>query len=297
MTRHLLHIGYPKAGSTYLQRWFTAHPQLAYREGGVAGFHNVYQIAREGTSPHAEPVYRVTSNESLALPSGDVGLMQIDYEGRLSTDIVEAQNRVCRSLAGLFPDAVVLIVTRGFRSMILSTYSQFVRSGGHVSLADLVELVHSAKADLVTPWDYDRLIATYTAAFGAENVVVMPYELLRDDARAFTRALAERLAIEPFGADFGRVNESLSPVEMAWYPRVARVMRRIPSRRMYGLYVRASFGNRLRKPVAMLQRLRPRAEVTADAIPDETINLFRGRASSLRAHPLFTAYAADYLNQ
>jgi hypothetical protein len=50
MSRHLVHIGYPKAGSTYLQRWFASHPQLAYREGGIAGFPNVYALARDGAA-------------------------------------------------------------------------------------------------------------------------------------------------------------------------------------------------------------------------------------------------------
>ena len=28
ISKHFIHIGYPKAGSTYLQEWFKAHPQL-----------------------------------------------------------------------------------------------------------------------------------------------------------------------------------------------------------------------------------------------------------------------------
>jgi hypothetical protein len=38
VSRHLIHIGYAKAGSKFLQRWFEAHPDLAYRTAGLGGF-------------------------------------------------------------------------------------------------------------------------------------------------------------------------------------------------------------------------------------------------------------------
>ncbi|MGH2941655.1 MAG: hypothetical protein ACRDLN_02605 [Solirubrobacteraceae bacterium] len=39
---HLIHIGVPEAGSTFLQRWFATPPKLGYVEGGPAGFATVY---------------------------------------------------------------------------------------------------------------------------------------------------------------------------------------------------------------------------------------------------------------
>lgn len=295
MTRHLLHIGYPKAGSTFLQRWFEGHPQLAYREGGIAGYHDVYQIAREGTAADDGIRYRVTSTEYLSIPTPDAGRLTVDFAGRLATDVAAAQRRVCRTLSELFPDAVVLIVTRGYRSMILSSYSQFVRSGGAADLSELVALTRAADLDRIAPWKYDRLIALYTSAFGEANVIVMPYELLRDDALRFTGALAARLGIEPHSGAPGRINESLSPAEMYWYPRLAKLTLALRWRRLYSLHVRASFTNRLGKPIAILERLRPHARVTDSMIPDELVEQFRGHGELLRANPLFAAYARDYL--
>lgn len=138
MSGHLLHVGYPKAGSTYLQRWFEAHPQLAYRDAGIAGFRDVYEIARAGARGEADPLYRVTSTESLSLPTADSGAVVIDYKQRRSTDMIAAQLRVCQMLAKLFPGAVVLVVTRGYAALFLSTYSQFIRSGGSADLSDQI---------------------------------------------------------------------------------------------------------------------------------------------------------------
>ena len=78
MTGHLIHIGYPKTGSNFLRRWFAAHPDLAYIEGGIGGFAGVLDIAREGVSPHPDAAYRVTSAEGLATPHANIGVDVVD---------------------------------------------------------------------------------------------------------------------------------------------------------------------------------------------------------------------------
>lgn len=277
MSGHLLHVGYPKTGSNFLRRWFRDHPQLAYSEGGIAGFQSVYDIARQGAAPQEDVRYRVTSSESIVLSD-------------TRTDPAEAQERTCTLLADLFPNAHVLIVTRGFRSMIFSSYSQFIRSGADVTLEEFV-----AHPLLGQPWDYDRVLAMYERAFGAEKVIVLPYELLRDDADRFVRALEERLGLTHQAAKPGRVNTSLSAAEMYWYPRWTRVVQRLPiGSRLKHLYLRGIFANRFRSAVAALQRVRPGTPVTADAIPEELIASYRAKASLLRAHPLYAPYARDY---
>lgn len=299
MTRHLIHVGYPKAGSTYLQRWFEIHPQLAYAEGGIAGFRDVYAIARAGAVPARDIRYRVTSSEALSAPRPDAGRILVDYSLLQDVDAVTAQRRVCATLGELFPNAMILLVTRGFRSMIVSSYSQYLRSGGDADLDDLIEIARrgpgSAGYELLLDlarWNYDELIAAYSGTFGAENVIVMPYEVLRDDAPRFTRLLAERLGIEAVEGPRDRVNESLTAVEMRWYPRLTRFMQKVPSRRIFRRYARAAFHGRLRRPIALLNWLRPAPPVPS--IPEDVLALFRGRAESLRANPLYAAYAAEY---
>lgn len=292
-TRHLLHVGYPKAGSTFLQQWFSGHPQLAHHYGAIAGFRDMHAIAREGTLDHHYR-YRVTSNEELVAPRPDAGSAAVDYEHpREGVTLAVAQERVCAMLAALFPNATVLIVTRGFRSMILSSLSQYARSGGEADLREL--LGHGQQREHA--WHYDALIALYRRTFGDENVLVLPYELLRDDAEAFTRTLAGRLGIDPHPPSRERVNESLSPVEMVWYPRLTRIVRCVPSRRLFDLYIRAALRNDLRLPIALLDRIRPVKPFTSGSIPEEVVARFRGCADSLRENPLYAPYAADYLHE
>ncbi len=297
MTRHLLHVGYPKAGSTFLQRWFDAHPQLAHRYGAIAGFRDMHEIAREGATP-GQVLVRVTSDEEFSAPRTDAGKTPIDYTQPRRLSIADSQLQTCSMLASLFPNATVLIITRGFRSMILSSLSQYARSGGDVDLPELMRAA-ATKPDprMLEAWHYDFLIDAYRRAFGTENVIVMPYELLRDDADAFIETLAARLGIEPGYASRDRVNESLSPAELVWYPRLTRVMRRIPSRRLFTRYIDAALRNRLKHPIALFQRLHRATPFTAADIPDEVLAAFRGRAASLRDHPLYARYAAEYLNE
>jgi hypothetical protein len=292
--RHLLHVGYPKTGSTYLQRWFEAHPQFAYVEGGVAGFRSVYSIVHEAAAGRPDPLYSVTSCESLSIPGLDAGKPSVDYERSFAFDIPAAQSRACSMLAELFPGAAVLIITRGFRSLIRSALSQYARSGGDI---DVLQLIGADRGHgLTVVYDYDRLIGEYRRAFGTENVIVLPYELLRDDAQTFIRTLAARLGVEPTAAPAGRINEGLSPVELYWVPRLTRFVRHLRSRKLFDSYVSAVARGRLRPAVAVLQRLRPGTPVTADSIPQEFVEAFRGRAESLRGNPLYAAYAAEYLH-
>jgi hypothetical protein len=290
MIRHLIHIGYPKTGSTFLQRWFATHPQLAFADGGLAGFRDVYALVRAcAAPPPADVLYRVTSSEGLSAPRASAGQSQVDFsEGEW--DMPSAQAAACALVAELFPNAVVLIVTRGFRSMILSSYSQYVRAGGG---ADLRELIATSRT--TGPWNYDQLIGFYTRTFGAANVIVMPYELLRDDADRFMRTLETRLGLRHVAASPDRVNTALSEVELYWYPRLTRFVRKHAPRRVFTAYARAAFTNRLRLPIRVLQRLRPAAPVSADDLPESHIEMYRGFADSLRDNPLYAPYASDYL--
>ena len=293
MTRHLLHIGFAKTGSTFLQRWFAEHPQLAFADGGIAGYRDVYAIARGSVMPRADIRYHVTSYEGLTTPHRYAGEALVEHGG--DWDLKSAQSRVCATLASLFPSATIFVVTRGFRSMILSSYSQYVRSGGDDRLAELV-----ASPVAHDPWNYDHVVDVYTGAFGEENVIVMPYEMLRDDPDRFVRILEDRLGLTHHAALPDRVNPSLSPEEMYWYALIARGVRRLPigaslQRRVLKVHVRAVMKNRLRRPLSLLRRLRPDATVAASIITDAVLEQFRGKAERLRANPLNAPYASDYL--
>jgi hypothetical protein len=281
VTRHLIHIGYPKTGSNALRGWFERHPQIAFADGGIAGFRTVYDIAIGGAGPDPFVRCRVTSAEGLATPHNRVGRPTVDYAALDSAGMAAAQARVCAELHALFPTAAILIVTRGFRSLLLSSYSQYVRTGGGEGFAAFC----GAEAERV--WNYDRLIRLYESAFGPANVLVLPYEWLRDDPAAFLRALADRLGLDPAEHRVPTVNAGLSPAAMAWFPRFARLM---PPR----LFARAATWEALDALARRLQRVRPLPAPDEAAVPASVLRRFEGCAEGLRSRPAFAPYLSDY---
>lgn len=295
MTRHLIHIGYPKTGSNFLRQWFSTHPQLGYVEGGIAGWRDVHQISVQAAQPSREILYRVTSSEGLATPHASVGQLTIDYE-HMGQAIPAAQARVAGVLAQQFPRAKILVVTRGFRSMILSAYSQFVRTGGALDFAEYC----NSLAEGCEVWNYNRLLDIYSDAFGAANVLALPYELLCDDLERFAARLEHWLGLAHGPLARERVNPALSAVELGWYLRLTRSLRALPlpsgaHRKVMELYQRALPRNPFGGVIPLLQRMFPVVTVTAESLPVATLEHFRGRADALRSDPFYASYNDEYL--
>lgn len=292
MTRHLIHIGLPKAGSTYLASWFAAHPQLAYEAGALGGFRDVHAIGAAAVSSQPDIFWRVTSSEELSAPRLDAGSLRVRYQRGERATIAEEQARACGMLAELFRGATILIVTRGFRSAMLSAYSEFVRTGGTESLA---EALRPPRRDY--PWHYDKLVGFYRKAFGAERVILLPFELLRASPERFLQELERQLGLDPFAYSTAPANIGASPVELAWYGRLTAVAGRLgkPGGRFDRLYIRLLYRGRLAPFARIMQRLSPLNPVTADLIDDAFLEPFRGSAECLRDEPLYQPYLAEYL--
>jgi hypothetical protein len=302
MTQHLIHIGWPKAGSSFLQEWFARHPELHYSPNGIAGFSDVLGLARVLEMPYR---YHVTSAENLAVPSPNAGHAHPGggRPGPPQRDAIQPrQAAVCTLLSALFPGSRVLIVTRGFRSLVRSGYSQGVRMGFPSRPASRSAPGGAPQTGAVRPHHYDYVIGLYRAAFGAENVIVLPYELLRDDQARFLATLEERLGLEHVEIPIGRVNESLTPEELYWYPVISRAVSAVTMtigerayRTIYPRYVWLTFHNRLRPLVRVLSRIRPGRRVTEAYFGPRYGLQFAGQAESLRGDPLYAPYADDYL--
>ena len=301
MSRHLIHIGFPKAGSTTLTAWFDQHPQLEFAPNGVGGYYHAFEIAARAAEPRPRPpLWQVTSSESLSSPRESDAVTVAGAWSEARPSIADSRVRVCQTLHRLSPTATMLIVTRGFKSALASGYSQYVRQGGRLTQSDLLA-VHSEHGASVL--DYDGTVGLYEEAFGPERVVVMPYELLRDDPHAFFGALAERLELDAGPDAVPRLNPSLSPAAIVWYRRLSAVAALVvrplgarAGRLAYAAYVSRIERKPLRPVVALLDRVLPARGLTAADIPDEAVELFRGRATGLAGRPHYAPYAADYLN-
>ena len=296
MPGHLLHVGFPKAASKYLQAWFDGHPQLGFARFGLAGFRNAFEIAAEASRP-TRLLYRVTSFEGFVIQLQDYADV-----GRSLPSVTmrsDAQAAVCATLHSLFESATVLIVTRGFRSALYSNYAQLVRSGGTISLQAYLDMADRFARTGAPLFAYDRVISLYRRAFGAANVIVLPYERLRDDPVAFIRALETRLGLDHFEVGPDRIHSGPTPAEILHYPRLTRLARVLPDRlgweRPYRRYVAALLHGRLGPLVRWLPRPRPGEVPGPEAIPAEFLERYRGAGESLRTLPEYRGLEGDYL--
>jgi hypothetical protein len=285
--RHLIHIGFPKAGSTSLQQWFSEHSGFRSTPHALGGYANAVVFARQEAAEDGERPILVTSSEALVIPGVS---RNIDAELSHPPRIRERRARVCRALRDLFTESHILVVTRGFDGALRSNYSEYVRKGGTWRATDFW---HRRLPVLIDLLDYDATIDLYSKAFGRDRVIVLPFELLRDDPSGF--------GLEPSGTAPARANPGLSPAELHWYPRITRWVPRAarPLGRVGGrleqMYRDRIDGPGLLPVVRRLDRVLPIDASEAPA-PGEIVERFRGRASSLATLPHFEPYADVYLN-
>jgi hypothetical protein len=196
MSRLLVHIGYHKSGSNWLRQLFFSNPRTGF--GWV------------GKSPGDHPVRRLVAARALEFDADasraefeplirrieDDGLFPVVSFERLSGNPFSGgydSKEIADRLAAVFPGARVLVVIREQRSMIVSTYKQYVREGGALPLERFVEPLTSKS--MRVPWfdlrhfEYHHLLSYYRDLFGAEAVLALTFEQFVRDPAEFVASI------------------------------------------------------------------------------------------------------------
>jgi hypothetical protein len=294
MSNVLIHIGYPKAGSTYLQTWFSKHPAMFYNYISVAGFYDTPGLSRYATDPAPMHECFVLSSENLSLWQSDVDI--VGLKTTVLYDVRAYQNKLCNTLHRIYPQAKVLIIPRGYTTMFSSFYSEYLIGGGVLSWKELNQF-----SDFFSlTYDYTYVIGLYRKVFGNENVIVIPYELLREDATAFTDIIEDAMGIKQKFKFTDVINPSIDKRTLAAYRRVSRLLYRLVKPLPYSLQ-RVIFGYYIMKldkfkPHPMMKFLSKynNEEVDIDGV-EETYKVLQGKAEILRNEELFKPFLKDYL--
>lgn len=302
--RLLLHVGFQKAGSSWLEAWLSRHSQVRFSAATFGGMHSPMDLCREvkrdGPPPRVHAVSEENLTGGLVFPEGYFYLL-LRHQGfhRRPTGIPEHQERIAARLHALFPGAQVLLITRGFAGMLRSVYSQVVRIGADLPFGDFLDTYELQ----ITDWlAYDHVIGAYREKFGAENVIVLPFEALADGEAAFGRMLEDVVGLDHEEIEIGRVLPSLSPVQLAAYVRcsrallapIARHLRNYRAMQMYLLYARYVV-DRPWTDWAIRAAFGPRGGAERSELPAGYLESFRGTAASLASIPAFAPYRAAYL--
>lgn len=234
----LLHIGYMKSATTYLQESVFNNPMTGFAIplGGSGRAFIVDQIIlSDGFTFDKNAV--AARLEAAGKPVRDRNLIPVwsdeTFLGEPISRRYDAHTNALR-LHAVLPDAKVLITIREQKALAYSMYVEYVRQGG---LAALTEFIGTGQEKLsFSPFLrldhllFDRAVAFYQDLFGPDRVLVLPQELLARNRAAYFEKLSTFVGREievPLNAQT-RVHSSLG----ASANRVRRTLNRLKSPRI-----------------------------------------------------------------
>jgi hypothetical protein len=291
MPQVLLHIGYPKTGSNFIQHWFASHPDVYFRLDKMAGFGGPKEIPLYANNNAALHKLFVLSEEQLSVWGGKLDIVNVKYT---PGDIKSLQEKTCATLHALYPAATVLIFTRGYESLLKSQYSHYIKIGGTLDVNDFLQ---ENVPNVLALYDYTYLISKYVEYFGKDNVVVMPYELLRESPEKFTRYITDRLSLRGIEADYSKKNESLDGWRLYKYRRLSSMFRSMIDFLPYNaqLYVYSRYQGLLfyGKLEPLMKFIKP--QKIEQSVPSAILAQFKHSAQILKNEPLYQPYLKEYM--
>lgn len=195
MTPMLLHIGYHKTATSWLQQHLLGNP-----DAGLMAPWSIPDVIDRLVRPHpldwdaaAAAAFFGEGRDraaaaGLACTLSNEELAGNPHSGAFNNTIIAER------LARIFPDARVLIVIRRQPDLLRSTYAQYVTRGGVLTPARyFTPDPHAFRVPGFRPshYEFDRLIGLYHRHFEAGRVRVLPYEAMLEDREAFVLQVAE----------------------------------------------------------------------------------------------------------
>jgi hypothetical protein len=193
----LLHVGYHKTGSRWLRALFFSNPGTGLGWVDKAGADHPVRRLVAARPLEFDPDETRAEFEPLLKRIVDDGLSPVVSFERFSGNPFSGgydSKEIADRLVQVFPDARVLVVVREQRSMIVSTYKQYVREGGALSPSKF--LLPPTSRSMRVPWfdlrhfEYHRLLDYYRRLFGPDSVLGLAYEQFVGDPRSFVERIA-----------------------------------------------------------------------------------------------------------
>jgi Sulfotransferase domain len=193
----LLHIGYHKTGSKWLQKSFFQKRANGYAWLGHQRTPIVWDIVRT-PALEFDPVPLRRAFEPMLEDAREQGLLPVVSFERFAGHPFSGgydSKEIAHRLHELFGNARVLIVIREQSDVIVSAYKYYVLRGGASSVEGFVEPPAQdwARVPLfdLRYYEYHHLIRHYQRLFGTERVRTLAYEQFTADAASFVRQIAD----------------------------------------------------------------------------------------------------------
>lgn len=258
----LLHVGYPKTATTYLQNTVFCSAELGMGlAGGTENRSHLMQWIRTDDQYQFDPTAISAAMAKLEAPLRDAGLLPVwSEEVLLGNPIARVYDGAwnLQKLNALDRPFKILITARRQADLALSAYREYLKLHRH-SLTDFIGTgmePHSFQPILNPQYlKFDVAVAAYAQAFGRGNVLLLPQELLRADPGDFLHRLLVFAGLPPAPAPaVDRFNVGLGGTAL------------VAARLLNGLFIRSPLSRRAsvmekatRRTLRFIDRVTPRA--------------------------------------
>lgn len=202
----IIHIGYHKTGTTFLQE-------------------SIFDKAEDVNSIARPLIYKLLVYPSdLTFDAEDVRqqfrrLFRRDKINVISHERLSGMPHlgsrdsysIMQRLKECFPEAKILVAIREQESMIISLYNQFVIDFGSLSIDQYLQpkFIRKDASFNLNILKYNKLISAYQESFGVKNVLVLPIEALRKDHDGYLDKVLKFTTIKR--ATFNKSAVNISP--------------------------------------------------------------------------------------
>lgn len=205
----ILHVGLPKTGTSYLQ--FKLFPS----------FKNVFVSGQGDPVVHESPLAPLMNlnfkNYDLLdekekilnyLNSLNFDKVLFSSESLVGNSVLNFKNNfeITTKLKTLFPDAKIFFVFRKQSDWLESLYNQHIsKEKKYVKINDYLRfkdnIFTKGKYLNVYAFNWLNIYQNYVNVFGKENVLALPYEMMRKDFNLFLSTFYDFSGIEPYYPD------------------------------------------------------------------------------------------------
>lgn len=245
MKSRYIHIGFPKSASTTLQAdFFSKHPALHHlgwihrkADGAIVDYIDEtinkaieIDIRCKRDLIYDKKIISQAFEKHFATADSDPAkkLVGISFEAFSYTDMNDVDvTQKAERLKNIFgADTKIIIVIREQRAIVKSFYSNCVQVGYYKSYKKFIEyLLLYRFRSVISDFMYFNLYQLYSSLYNPKNILILPFELLKQDANAFQKKLCDFLEIDYLALPFTKANEGHSGKSIQ-YNRLLNYFRR-----------------------------------------------------------------------
>ncbi|RLJ36220.1 sulfotransferase family protein [Litoreibacter meonggei] len=196
----VFHIGFHKTATTYLQKSVFSNADVFTLPWGNQPAEAIEHFVLCHPERYSSDAVRAALYG--AAPVADGKPVVVSHEALSGNPIhgLYYMERVAGRIHAGFPDARIIIGIREQRSMLNSIYFQYIKQGGSRKLRDMICVNRDRPGYRPTlrmdHFEYDLTIAHYAQLFGADNVLVLPLELLRHSPDTYIARISGFLGLD-----------------------------------------------------------------------------------------------------